>query len=328
MKIQTKIGLGLIPLVLLSIIILGAWSVRITTSGIDKSALQHMNTILDYYVDDKIRGMHQLLVRNLLDKEESFVKDYQQLAAESANEFKLTKAGHIFALDAEGKFVFCSKKVDPQLIESLWGEHAVSIANGSTTKLTGHLYALNTRAVYAARYFQPWKWVVFYASSGDEIRAAQQSIKNAAILIAVFSAAASWLLLFLVIRKYLIKPIQSLQKAASAIAEGNPVGDINIHSQDEVGDLSRNMELMAKAIQKHRAEQMVWQEKLEKEVKTLGGLLPICSYCKKIRDDKGYWNQIEAYIQENSEAQFSHGICQECAEKHYPGMDLYGDDET
>ena len=59
------------------------------------------------------------------------------------------------------------------------------------------------------------------------------------------------------------------------------------------------------------------------EVKQLSGLLPICSYCKKIRDDKGYWNQIEAYIAEYSEAEFSHGICKECAEKHFPGMNLY-----
>ena len=320
MKIQTKIGVGLFPLVLLSIIILGAWSVHITTTGIEKSALRHMNSILDHYVDDKIRDMHQLLVRNLLDKEKSFVKDYQQLAAESANEFKLTKTGYLVVLDADGKFVFCSKKIDTQFMESLWGEHAVSIANGSTTKLTGHLYALNTHTVYAARNFKPWEWVVFYASSDDEIRAAQQSIKNAAILIAVFCAVASWLLLFLVLHKYLIKPIRHLHKAASAIAAGETVGDIDIHSQDEVGDLSRNMELMAKAIQKHRAEQMIWQEKLEKEVKTLGGLLPICSYCKKIRDDNGYWNQIEGYIQSHSEAKFSHSICQECAKKHYPDL--------
>ena len=52
-------------------------------------------------------------------------------------------------------------------------------------------------------------------------------------------------------------------------------------------------------------------------VKQLSGLLPICASCKKIRDDKGYWNQIEAYIRDHSEAQFSHGICPDCAEKHY-----------
>ena len=62
------------------------------------------------------------------------------------------------------------------------------------------------------------------------------------------------------------------------------------------------------------------------DVKTLSGLLPICSHCKKIRDDKGYWTQIESYIHENSEATFSHGICQDCAKKLYPDLDIYGDD--
>jgi len=64
------------------------------------------------------------------------------------------------------------------------------------------------------------------------------------------------------------------------------------------------------------------------EVKTLRGFLPICSYCKKIRDDKGYWNQIESYIQGHSDAEFSHSICQECAKKYYPDMDIYGDENT
>ena len=54
------------------------------------------------------------------------------------------------------------------------------------------------------------------------------------------------------------------------------------------------------------------------EVKTLSGLLPICASCKKIRDDKGYWNQIEAYIHEHSDVTFSHGICPDCTQKLYP----------
>ncbi len=64
------------------------------------------------------------------------------------------------------------------------------------------------------------------------------------------------------------------------------------------------------------------------EVKTLRGFLPICSHCKKIRVDKGYWNQIEAYIQDRSDAEFSHSICQECAEKYYPEMNRYDEDEV
>lgn len=54
------------------------------------------------------------------------------------------------------------------------------------------------------------------------------------------------------------------------------------------------------------------------QVKTLSGMLPICSGCKKIRDDQGYWKRIETYISEHSEAQFSHGICPDCAKKFFP----------
>ena len=56
---------------------------------------------------------------------------------------------------------------------------------------------------------------------------------------------------------------------------------------------------------------------LEK-VKTLHGLLPICAWCKRIRDDQGYWSQVEAYIREHTGADFTHGICPECLEKQRP----------
>lgn len=61
------------------------------------------------------------------------------------------------------------------------------------------------------------------------------------------------------------------------------------------------------------------------EVKTLSGMLPICSSCKKIRNDKGYWEQVDVYIHDHSEAEFSHGMCPECAKTLYP---QYFKDET
>lgn len=77
------------------------------------------------------------------------------------------------------------------------------------------------------------------------------------------------------------------------------------------------------AIERKQAE--VERERLIQElkealaqVKTLRGLLPICSGCKKIRDDQGYWNQIETFIVNHSDAQFSHGICPDCAKKYFP----------
>jgi len=61
------------------------------------------------------------------------------------------------------------------------------------------------------------------------------------------------------------------------------------------------------------------------EVKTLSGLLPICSHCKKIRDDGGYWNSLEKYIYEHTDAVLSHSICPDCAEKYYP--EIFGKDK-
>jgi len=77
------------------------------------------------------------------------------------------------------------------------------------------------------------------------------------------------------------------------------------------------------AIERKRSEEersrliLELQESLAK-VRTLSGLLPICASCKKIRDDRGYWNQIETYIKDRSEAEFTHGICPECAQRLYP----------
>ena len=63
-----------------------------------------------------------------------------------------------------------------------------------------------------------------------------------------------------------------------------------------------------------------FERDLQKQVKVLEGLLPICAFCKNIRNEGGDWERLEKFISRRSEAQFSHGICPSCAEKHYPGM--------
>jgi PAS domain S-box-containing protein len=71
--------------------------------------------------------------------------------------------------------------------------------------------------------------------------------------------------------------------------------------------------------------QEVLRKAEEAELNQLRGMLPICSSCKAIRDDSGYWNKIESYISEHSEAIFTHGLCPSCAEKLYP--DIYKKDQ-
>jgi PAS domain S-box-containing protein len=86
-----------------------------------------------------------------------------------------------------------------------------------------------------------------------------------------------------------------------------------------IGTLSSGMDITELKKKEREREELIQElrEALSK-VKTLSGLLPICSSCKKIRDDKGYWRQIEAYIRDHSAAEFSHALCPECAKKLYP----------
>lgn len=106
-------------------------------------------------------------------------------------------------------------------------------------------------------------------------------------------------------------------------ANGNVIGLIHI-----VRDITRrkqNEEELAR--HRHHLEELVTERTVEltaanqelqeaiSKIKTLKGLIPICAWCKKIRDDKGYWKLIETYVKEHSDADFTHGICPDCAAK-------------
>jgi len=73
-----------------------------------------------------------------------------------------------------------------------------------------------------------------------------------------------------------------------------------------------------KGIEKEREKLIAKLEKALEEIKVLRGILPLCSFCKKIRDTKGAWEQVDDYIHHHSEADISHTICPECMKTHYP----------
>lgn len=102
--------------------------------------------------------------------------------------------------------------------------------------------------------------------------------------------------------QYVVKPIDVeklmavIDKCAENIAQRSSARQLQAEKEALLGELQAAME----------------------KVKLLSGYLPICASCKKIRDDSGYWQQIESYIRDHSEAEFSHGICPDCARKLYP----------
>jgi PleD family two-component response regulator len=91
-------------------------------------------------------------------------------------------------------------------------------------------------------------------------------------------------------------------------------------AHDELEDLveERTKQLRAEIAERKEVEAAL--REAMSNIKTLSGLLPICAACKRIRDDEGSWVQIESYIKCHSEADFSHGLCPQCAKKIYPGV--------
>ncbi len=94
--------------------------------------------------------------------------------------------------------------------------------------------------------------------------------------------------------------------AISVIAIGGLLGrvrDLSLRDKETARRLTAANEELSEALAK---------------IKTLSGLIPICAHCKSIRDDDGYWQQLEGYLQQRAELEFTHGICPGCLEKHYP----------
>ena len=135
-----------------------------------------------------------------------------------------------------------------------------------------------------------------------------------------------------ILKNAMFAPLVIDEKTVGIIGLANKAKDFDDNDAKiatEFGELAaialQNSRNLDERIAAEQQREMVISDlnKALSEVKKLSGLLPICSHCKKIRDDKGYWTQIESYIHEHSEAEFSHSICQECAKKHYPDMDIY-----
>ncbi len=100
--------------------------------------------------------------------------------------------------------------------------------------------------------------------------------------------------------------------------EGKPAFLATLHDITVQKLAEKKAELYLAELEKKNTE---IQEALA-NIKTLSGMLPICAYCKKIRDDKGYWSQVEEYISKHTDMLFSHGICPECEKKVYEEMGI------
>ncbi len=117
---------------------------------------------------------------------------------------------------------------------------------------------------------------------------------------------------------YIRKPLNSVELQARVSSALMLKQEMDSRKAREEELQERNETLRAREQELTKSNQEL-QQALQ-QVKVLRGLIPICSSCKRIRNDQNYWQRLEDYLQEHSEAQFSHGLCLECAKKLYPGV--------
>ncbi len=158
---------------------------------------------------------------------------------------------------------------------------------------------------------------------GLSLTAIRKSVNEIVVLIVVFGAVVMFAGIAAAVgfTNVITRPLVKLAGAAETFGRGGDLQPVAVDSDDEVGELARVFNEMMESRKRAEQEQTHLIEELRRtlaEVKTLRGFLPICSSCKKIRSDQGSWQQIEAYIRDHSDAEFSHGICPECAKKLYP----------
>ncbi len=134
---------------------------------------------------------------------------------------------------------------------------------------------------------------------GDIDRLLRHNLLHSAI-VALYFLLAGLPFILLLVRIYRVHTADLKQLNAELRAHKD---NLEIQVRERTADLRKETERLQEALA---------------NVRTLSGLIPICASCKKIRDDKGYWSQLELYIQQHSDALFSHGLCPECVEKLYP----------
>ena len=199
---------------------------------------------------------------------------------------------------------FSTAAVDGRIYEDEWG----AFMSGYAPLQHGvgeYLMGIDMRALEVRRKFKQLR-MIGLASLGMSL-----------ILAFVFSR---------VLARHFTRPIGTLIGHCRAIADNQLDERIAMRTGDELDNLidafnALSANLAATRVRRDCAEAELHSANAQLK-KTLHGLLPICASCKKIRDDQGYWQQVETYVHEHSDAEFTHGLCPDCVRRLYPNLPL------
>lgn len=187
---------------------------------------------------------------------------------------------------------------------------------------------INTRGMHQIASFKRLKtvdWILASAFPQDEAYAPLKRLRTYLVVMGIALTFISIVMIWLLTSRVVANLNQFTEQVLHIRDNPESSQVIRIKSNDEVGVLADSFNQLLTGLSAKNRVLVEQKELLEKRtaeleeavatVKVLGGIIPICAWCKKIRNDSGYWEGLEKYLNEHSEADFSHGICPECLEK-------------
>jgi PAS domain S-box-containing protein len=267
MKLQSKITIGLLPLILLSFLALGAWSINTATKGIRRSQLGHLNLLVDTFFQEELEKANTILTKNGLNTVNSFVEDYQKTITENTTKRFAGEKQQVTIFDNSGNVIFCSNPLynNEDFHKQLRPYLQKTISN-SGTSFQGHLDHGAEYFNFVARFFPPWRWHVFITTSDELVHHSISYLKKVTFGIATLSAIGCSLIILLLFKFFLVQPIEKLKTISKAIANRQEIESFASPSNDELGDLAQSIHTMSQDVYAYQESLISGKEVLEKEI--------------------------------------------------------------
>ncbi len=266
MKLQTKLWLTVLPLVLASVGTLGALSFVQARQGVLKATYIHLDSTVDAFVRSEVGRREALLARHQLSSVAAYRQSMRNEVLRSARQLADTTAGDFLIFDASTGRI--------QLNTSEAGADGPGLGHlaglvGVTDK-RGHISAdslgSNVGVVFSVKDYPPWKWRIAFAIADDVLQTSVEAIRNKTVLVTLGLGTILTLLLSLATRIFILGPTQQLSDAAKKIRGHERIRKIDIQTSDEFAHLARNMEDMAQAVEGYEREQRKWGQELERTI--------------------------------------------------------------
>lgn len=245
MKLYSKYIIATLPIVLLGTGALGYWSFTYSRDALLRAERDIMNQVLDEAEFQVIDRRVKLLESTGLSGISSFVETYKKEAFEDLKVLGQKTNRRVFVIDETGDPVFCS---DCDTLDDLnvWTSTALTIKG-----LTFGTFQASPQdhAIFSASPYRDtnWNWTVFITRPEAEVSEQVDAIRFATLIGSLASILGVAAMLALITQRLLLSPIHTLQRAAAAIAERKPLTKIDINSNDELGQLARDMEQMSRS---------------------------------------------------------------------------------